>query len=99
VIIRDQAGADLTRRALTLALANQDGGVHVDPELDEAYEALSRSNSLGWTAGATSAAGDEESGSVPMGSPAPANVRQIAWELEKSLVDQVGEHLGFLPVI
>lgn len=98
-IIRDQAGADFTRRELALALANQDGGAHVDPELDEAYEALSRSNSLGWMAGVPWRVGDGEADGVPMGSPVPANVRQIAWELEQSLMDQLGEHLEFLPVI
>lgn len=78
---------------------NQDGGAHVDPELDKAYEALSLSNSLGWMAGDPSGAGDGEGNTVPMGSPVPVNVRQIAWELERSLMDQLGEHLEFLPVI
>ncbi len=98
-IIRDQAGAEFSRKALTLALANQDGGAHVDPELDEAYDALSRSNSLGWMAGVPSGTGDGAADSVPMGSPVPANVRQIAWELERSIMDQLGEHLEFLPMI
>jgi hypothetical protein len=98
-IIRDHAGADFSRRELTLALANQDGGAHVDPELDEAYEALSWSNSLGWMAGVPSRAGNSEADSISMGSPVPANVRQIAWELEQSLMDKLAEHLEFLPVI
>jgi hypothetical protein len=97
-IITDSAGADFTRKDLVLALANQDGGAHVDPALNEAYEALSQSNSLGWMAGVPSGAGDADTSSVPMGSPVPANVRQIAWELERSLIDQLGEPLEFLPM-
>ncbi|MEX0985139.1 MAG: hypothetical protein WD096_08825 [Actinomycetota bacterium] len=99
VIIQDQAGADFSRRALVLALANQDGGAHVDPELDSAYEALSRSNSLGWLAGVPSGALKGAGDTVPMGSPVPANVRQVAWELEKGLMDQLEAHLEFLPAI
>jgi len=99
VIIRDQAGVEFTRRDLVLALANQDGGAHVDPELHEAYEALSRSNSMGWTAGIASGTSGGAVVGVPMGSPVPANVRQIGWELEQSLMDQMGDHLEFLPII
>ena len=36
------------RRELILALANKDGGAHVDPELDHAYADLTRNNSVGW---------------------------------------------------
>lgn len=99
VVIRDQARAEFTRKDLVLALANQDGGAHVDPELDDAYKALSRSNSLGWMAGIRSGMDDGTVANVPMGSPVPANVRQIAWELERSLLDELGEQLEFLPAI
>ena len=48
VIILDEGGQKFTRKDLVLALANKEGGAHVDPELDAAYGALSRSGSLGW---------------------------------------------------
>lgn len=47
-VIRDAKHHDFTRREVILTLANQDGGSHVDPELDEAYYELSRENSMGW---------------------------------------------------
>ena len=39
---------ELTRKDVILSLADQDGGAHVDPRLDDAYAALSRNNLLGW---------------------------------------------------
>ena len=47
-IIRDKKGQITTRKELILAVANQDGGAHVDPKLDEKYADLSRRNSLNW---------------------------------------------------
>jgi hypothetical protein len=38
----------LTRRDLVLAIANKDGGAHVDPELDRRYAEISRYNAIGW---------------------------------------------------
>lgn len=46
-IIIDFAQREITRRRLILAVANKDGGAHVDPELDDIYADLSRSNSMG----------------------------------------------------
>ena len=79
-VIRDNQGRTLTRKKMTLALANKDGGAHVDPRLDEIYADLSRNNSLAWYA------------CTPCGSPMPpedgpelAIMRQIAHELIKTL--------------
>lgn len=47
-IIVDKDKNVLSRRKLVLAMANQDGGAHVDPELDEVYAKISRNNSVGW---------------------------------------------------
>jgi hypothetical protein len=49
VVFRDSQKREITRGELVLAVANQDGGAHVDPSLREVYAALSRQNSLGWT--------------------------------------------------
>jgi len=46
-IIIDFAQREITRRRLILAVVNKDGGAHVDPELDDIYADLSRSNSMG----------------------------------------------------
>ncbi|MGH7966312.1 MAG: SEC-C metal-binding domain-containing protein [Candidatus Binatia bacterium] len=70
-----------TRAGLVLAVANQDGGAHVDPALDEPYVKLSRENSLGWQA--VGPAGER-----PMENPVPASIRQIAHELLRSLREQ-----------
>lgn len=47
-VLKDNQGRKFCRRELVLHVANTDGGAHVDPELDEAYMAISRENSLGW---------------------------------------------------
>jgi hypothetical protein len=60
-----------------LAVANQDGGAHVDPTLDSTYADLSRNNSLGWTYG---------SKSEPIEGPARAALRQICHEVLKTFI-------------
>jgi hypothetical protein len=78
VIFVDNKKRKMSRKDLILSLANQDGGAHVDPALNETYSALSKENSTGWTI----TKGDVEH---PMGPPHLASVRQIAHELLKSL--------------
>lgn len=77
VFVDDQRKT-LTREKLVLTMANQDGGTHVDPALDEIYHRLTRQNSMGWmhVSGATE---------TPLPDPAGPSVRQIAHELLKSL--------------
>ncbi len=43
--------AILTRRTLVMGLANQDGGAHIDPVLDETYAHITRPSGLGWSEG------------------------------------------------
>jgi SEC-C motif len=78
VVVVDSDRNQLTRRDLVLAVANEDGGAHVDPELTAAYGKLSRHNSLAW-------AFTGPQGSVPLDNPVPASVRQIAHEVIKTL--------------
>jgi hypothetical protein len=71
---------------LVLGLAHLDGGAHVDPELPAAYAALSRSNSLGWEMHISGEL-------VSLESPVLANVRQIAYEVELTLDEQLPDEL------
>jgi hypothetical protein len=48
VVLKDGDGTLYSRRELVLALANKDGGAHVDPEMDEAYERFTRENHVGY---------------------------------------------------
>jgi hypothetical protein len=44
---QDAEGNPFSRKNFVRALANPDGGAHVDPELNAAYAALTKNNSLG----------------------------------------------------
>jgi hypothetical protein len=48
IIFIDQNNVKFTRKEIILAVANQDGGAHVDPNIDEKYKKIARENSLGW---------------------------------------------------
>lgn len=68
----------LSRRDLILIAANQDGGAHVDPALNETYARLQKENTMG-------AVITDSAGTRPMGGPVLAAIRQIAHELLKSI--------------
>ena len=74
----DNKGRRLSRGQLVLTVADQDGGAHVDPEIDGIYADLSRNNSLAWEA----INGQEKR---PMEGPERAAIRQIAHEMLKTL--------------
>lgn len=78
VIFVDNQRKQTTRKELVLAVANTDGGAHVDPQLDAKYANLSRENSLGWEF-------IGPKGKAPLTRPELAAVRQIAHETLKSL--------------
>jgi hypothetical protein len=84
-VFRDNEGSKLTRKDLVLALANKEGGAHVDSELDSEYVRLSRENSLRYYF----SVGDEPR-EWPR-DPVPHSVRHIAHELLKTLHSQVPE--------
>lgn len=78
-ILTDMQGHEHSRRSMVLALANQDGGAHVDPVLKRAYAALAKENSLGRE-------GTDESGRMrPLDNIVLASVRQAAHELDRSV--------------
>ena len=78
VIFVDDNKSQFTRRDVVLSVVNQDGGAHIDPQLDEAYAHLSRSNALKWRL-------ETESGPIELIGPESAAIRQIANELQRSL--------------
>ena len=47
-VLKDADGELYSRKDLVLSVANTDGGAHVDPEMKEAYEKLSRKNHVGY---------------------------------------------------
>ncbi|MFH0887590.1 MAG: SEC-C metal-binding domain-containing protein [Planctomycetota bacterium] len=77
-IITDRERNQLTRKTIILTAANQDGGAHIDPELDKPYHDLSRKNSLGWTQKTPMGWKQLQGGDKVV-------IRQIAHELLKSL--------------
>lgn len=79
IVVKDTAGREYTRRKLVLAVANQEGGAHVDPRTKADIQALAHENSMGWTGGPGGRP------SVPAGSPIPATIRQIAWEFHSTI--------------
>ncbi len=84
-VFRDAHAPQFTRKELVLALANKEGGVHVDPELDEEYIRLSRENSLRWYFSVADERCDWPN------DPVPHSVRHVAHELLKTLHEQVPE--------
>lgn len=79
VVIKDKNENSFNRRELVLALANKDGGAHVDPNLDQAYVDLTRNNSVGWM---ISSDGINTS---PLNEVELYSVRQIAHEVIESI--------------
>lgn len=69
-----------SRKSFVLTLANKEGGAHVDPSLNDKYEALVRRNGLAWLT-------NNPDGSLrPLeGSPAAAAVQQITYEVLETM--------------
>jgi hypothetical protein len=82
-VIKDAAGTEFSRRALVKALAHKEGGAHVDPVPDPDYEALAKSNSLGWAV----TVGDEDPRPMAQNLVFPS-MRQISYEVVESLRQQ-----------
>lgn len=80
-VIKDAQGNEFTRREITLAVANKDGGAHVDT-LPERVRALAEDGTLGWSFGT-----DDEREAITL-SPIPATMRAIATELHLALHNQ-----------
>lgn len=86
-VLKDTLGTIFSRKKLVLDVANTDGGAHVDPSLNSAYEALARHNSFGWVISASH-------GPQPFtNSPVLPSLRQIAYELDRTLTTNLGHLL------
>ena len=85
VVLMDFVGNIFTRGRLIKTLADKEGGAHVDPKREEDYVNLIKNNSMGITyvtrrSGITS--------EKAMGNPVSHSVRQIAYEVIKTLEDE-----------
>jgi hypothetical protein len=90
-VMVDSLGGEFSRKSYVLTVANKEGGAHVDSQLDQAYANLTRENSIGWESG-------PEGGPLRKfeTNPAFASVRQITFELSRTLKEQIPE-LGGAP--
>jgi len=86
-VIKDQHGNTFSRKDLITSVCNKDGGAHIDGKLNEKYANLTRNNSLGF-----------EYQLEDSGGPIPgielASVRQIDYEVLKSLEDEFPEYFS-----
>lgn len=48
-VTRDASHAEFSRKDYVLALSNQEGGAHVDPQIKNSYNRIANLNSMGWT--------------------------------------------------
>jgi hypothetical protein len=78
-VLRDTSGLNFTRAGLVEALANTDDDAHEDPRLELVHRRLTKPDATGW------ATKLEPGLAVPLLSPALASVRQLAFEVERSL--------------
>ena len=82
-VLKDSAGTEFSRRAIVLALANKEGGAHVDPVADADYDAIAKSNSLGWAV----SVGNEDPRPMSQ-NPVFPSMRQISYEVVESVRQQ-----------
>ncbi|MGH8402063.1 MAG: hypothetical protein ACRESO_01470 [Gammaproteobacteria bacterium] len=82
-VCKDAYGARFNRRELISNVVNTDGGAHVDPALDAAYEKFTRQNGLGWVL----RKGDIQQALV--GRPELACMRQIAHEVFLTMEERI----------
>lgn len=82
-VIIDNKRNKISRKDLVLSIANQDGGVHVDPMLNKVYANLSRHNSIAWQFVGSSTRTEA------VESITEASMRQIAHEVLTTLEHQL----------
>ncbi|MGI6090990.1 MAG: hypothetical protein ACOYEL_06360 [Saccharofermentanales bacterium] len=91
-IIFDDKKNIFSRKDIVRFVADQDGGAHVDPKLENSFADLLKNNSLGFRVGKTSddnGVGEFE-GSHPLkGNPVYASLRQIGFEMIASFQDKI----------
>ncbi|HSH58607.1 MAG TPA: hypothetical protein VK988_02990 [Acidimicrobiales bacterium] len=79
-VMKDHNGTLWSRARMVLAIANKEGGAHIDPTQPVDVRAIEEENSMGWSYH------DPLVGDQPMSlGPLMPSTRQIAHELEKSI--------------
>jgi hypothetical protein len=81
MVICDSEGREWTRKSAVLALANKEGGAHIDPRRPSSVRALESENSMGWVF----TRGDDGTPSPFTNGPLAPTVRQIAYEVVTTL--------------
>ena len=84
---------EIAREQYILAVANTEGGAHVDPFFAPLYAALSRDNAFRWTRGVMRDGKAENLGPLE-GDPVFAAIRQISHELLKTLEKHLSQILN-----
>ncbi|RZK47970.1 MAG: hypothetical protein EOO99_11825 [Pedobacter sp.] len=77
-VIIDSNKNNFTRRKIILSVVNKDGGAHYDGYLDQVYYNLTRLDTSGWIK-------TNSKNEITYLNPVPATIRQIAFELIKTL--------------
>lgn len=89
-VIEDKEDHFFSRKDIVLAMADKDGGAHVDPSLDDPYYQLTRENSVGHVIHFTQESPEGISKTTHSEFPESAayyTVRQIAHEILVSMID------------
>lgn len=91
IVLWDKNKNTFTRKDLILTASNQDGGAHVDPELNSIYAGLLKFETLGWTVMSTTGKSLKvDSGKRIVG----ASIRQIGYEVLISLKEEFPDYLN-----
>ena len=96
-VTKPRNGVEYSRADMVLAVANREGGAHVDPLRDPIYQALVVENGLGWRQSADRdhveliwrQVEDVVSGEQMKGDPLLAAVRQVAYEVGETVSGQL----------
>lgn len=75
-VIIDSNRETWSRKELVLNISNKDGGAHVDPDLPEKLENISKKNAMAWV---------KTEGGPLDNRPDLASIRQIAFEVQQSI--------------
>ena len=81
LVVKDINNNVFSRKDLILTVAHKDGGAHVDPELFKDYYDITSGDSLGWT----------DLNGIPIEDMHLASIRQISFEVLKTLKDEFSE--------
>ena len=88
-VMSDSQGTTWSRRRMVLAIANREGGAHIDPSQPVDVRAIEEENSMGF------GYSDPIEGDRPMSNgPLLPSIRQIAYELEQSITKHLASELS-----